>query len=71
MRRRRCIAFSLIWVLSAEGLGVGSGVGLGVDLGMSFSKGEVDMIDLNSCVDQFVKGVDVVNEGEGTLDLRL
>ena len=67
MRRRRCIAFSLIWVRFAEGLGVSSRVGLGV----GFSKGEVDMIDLDSCVYQFVKGVDVANKGEGALDLRL
>jgi hypothetical protein len=45
--------------------------GLGVSLGVGLSESEVDVIDLNSRVNQFFEGVDVANEGEGTLDLRL
>lgn len=45
--------------------------GLGVGLGVGFSESKVDMIDLNGCVDQVLKGIEIANECEGTLDVRL
>jgi len=56
-----------LWVGTAEGLARG----LGVCLGFRFGKGEVDMIDLDGCVDKFFEGIDIANEGEGALNIRL
>ena len=56
-----------MWVGTAEGLAGG----LGVCLGFRFGKGEVDMIDLDGCIDQFFEGINIANEGEGALNIRL